>query len=484
MGLRVKVPCMPALGPRAVLSYPHTSVNSLTDIVGATIEARGLLSQGQGVVVAVSGGLDSMVLLECLHRLSGKHGWKLLVAHFNHQLRGKESDGDEELVRQTATRLNLAFAGGHGDVRLRMSQDGTSMEMAARALRQEFLADTARRHKIKTIALAHHADDQAELFFLRLFRGSGLGLGGMKWAGPSPERAELRLVRPFLATRKADLERFALAEGIVHREDSSNAAHEILRNRVRLELLPLLERDFDAGVREAINRSMEIIGTDTDFAAAAARTWLKSRRRAYGKLHPSVQRHVVRLQLIGLDITPDFALIEQLRRNPQQAISADEQGVVYRDDCGRIHRRQPPADFNDATVALVLASAPARTAFGRLVIQAEIGAGRPAKRSEPPERCEYFDAAKVGERVELRYWRPGDRFQPIGMGSAVKLQDLFVNAKVPRNRRRELVVALAGDGGIFWVEGLRIGERYKITPGTLATLKWTWTAAAPRIRPK
>ena len=155
--------------------------------VQTAVEKRRLFLHGQKILVAVSGGADSMVLLHVLNGLAKKQRWKIFVAHFNHRLRGRASDADEKLVEQTATKLRLKFFRGGADVKAFAAQSKISVEMAARTLRHEFLARTAREQKISTTALAHHADDQVELFFLRLLRGAGgEGMAGMKWRSPSP----------------------------------------------------------------------------------------------------------------------------------------------------------------------------------------------------------------------------------------------------------------------------------------------------------
>src|SRR5580700_4485946 len=140
-----------------------------------------------------------MVLLEMMRRLASSRGWHLSVAHFNHRLRGRSSDADERLVRRTADKLQLPMVAASGDVRQFARTNKLSLEMAARKLRHEFLARAAARSKISEIALAHHADDQLELFFLRLLRGGGgEGLAGMKWRSPSPGNTKITLVRPLL----------------------------------------------------------------------------------------------------------------------------------------------------------------------------------------------------------------------------------------------------------------------------------------------
>src|SRR5215831_6384908 len=188
----------------------HPFVVDLLAHVAENIGARRLLSPGQGIVVAVSGGVDSVVLLDLLHQLSRKHRWRLRIAHLNHRLRGRGSDADERLVRILGTQLNIPLVVEKTDLRKIASAGKISIEMAARQVRHEFLARVAAKHKIRVVALAHQADDQVELFFLRLLRGGGTeALAGMKWQSPSPATARIELLRPLLDVPKAELYAYA-----------------------------------------------------------------------------------------------------------------------------------------------------------------------------------------------------------------------------------------------------------------------------------
>jgi tRNA(Ile)-lysidine synthase len=156
-------------------------MTELLQRVEQNILNRQLFNRGQKILVAASGGLDSMTLLQMLQRISLRHAWKLTVIHFNHNLRGRSSDADERLVRKIAAMLELPFTVGRADVKEFAQKSKLSVEMAARKLRHDFFVRIARQRKISTVALAHHADDQVELFFLRLLRGAGgEGLAGMK----------------------------------------------------------------------------------------------------------------------------------------------------------------------------------------------------------------------------------------------------------------------------------------------------------------
>ena len=458
------------------------------------MEQRRLLARGQTVLAAISGGVDSMILLHALHSLAQKNHWKIVVAHFNHHLRGRASDADEKLVRQTAAALGWSFVAGGADVKNAAAQSRRSLEMAARQLRHEFLARVASAHHISTVALAHHADDQVELFFLRLLRGAGgEGLAGMKWRSPSPVSQSVSLIRPLLDFSKAGLLAVARAHQLSFREDATNFATDLLRNRIRHELLPLLRNKYQPGLDQTVLRTMEIVGAESGFVAAVARDFgarNKNRRPPpattnFDSLPLAVQRKVLQQQLIGMGLPPEFELIEQLRQAPGKKVSINSRVSIARDARGEICRSEPASTaFATGELKLTVSDEPGGATFGGRGFQWRVRAVsrfRPPRKQPAPGTAsarECFDADQVGPEIILRHWRPGDRFQPIGLKSAVKLQDLFVNARIPAQRRRELVLAATPVGTIFWVEGLRIGETFKLTSQTRRQLVWQFSLSS------
>ncbi len=451
-------------------------MKNLPEHVEQSVRARKLFRRGEKILVAISGGLDSMMLLHLLHQLAPQFGWKLFVAHFNHQLRGRASDADERFVQKTATTLGLPFRAGRGAVKTFAQQRGLSVEMAARELRHKFMARTAVRLQCRVVAVAHHADDQVELFFLRVLRGAGgEGLAGMKWHSPSPANKTIELVRPLLDLSKADLATFADANGIRFREDASNVSPDILRNRVRHELLPWLRRRFQPALDQSVRRLMAIVGGEAEVVDAAARAWLAKNRPAFDRLAVGVQRRVVLLQLQQLAVATDFELIETLRRAVNQPVTVGAALSVVRDKSGQISKIIAAKDkFQSGRLALRLKTAPQVVEFAGAEIRLCVAARRGAGGWQAAAGGEVFDAAKVGAKIVLRHWQPGDRFQPIGLNAAVKLQDWFTNKKIPRARRRRLIVATTAGGEIFWVEDQRIGERFKLTAATQRRLIWRW----------
>lgn len=458
----------------------RSHVKTLVEPFEAVVAAGGMLRRGERILVAVSGGVDSMVLLHLLHQLARPRQWKLAVAHFNHQLRGRASDADERLVRTTAKALGLPFHGDGAAVKVAARRRGMSIEMAARELRHAFLARTAKRLNCRSIALAQHADDQVELCFLRLLRGAGgEGLAGMKLRAPSPADAGIKLVRPLLHFTKADLEAFAREHHIPFRKDASNASVDMLRNRVRLELLPFLRRRFQPALNQTVLRTMAVVGAESEAVAEVAGDWLQrvGRKRPWSALPVGVQRQVIQLQLQQHHVVSDFDLIESLRCAPGKTINIAPRRSLVLDERGRVQRVAVPfLAFSRRILGVALGRKSGESCFDGLHFAWQLGKRTPEISRKA--HCEFFDADKVGSRITLRHWQPGDRFQPIGMTAAIKLQDWFTNQKIPATRRRELVIATTARGEIFWIEGLRIGERFKFRPETRRHLRWTWRRPA------
>ncbi|MBW1992012.1 MAG: tRNA lysidine(34) synthetase TilS, partial [Deltaproteobacteria bacterium] len=242
---------------------------------GTLVCRKKLLSPGDRVLAAVSGGPDSVALLHLLVRLQDHLNLEVGVAHFNHGLRGRDSEADAAFVAGLARDLGLAFYLGRGEVRSAARDRKISLQMAARDLRLKFLQETCRTQGYHKLALGHTADDQVEQFFLRLLRGSGLeGLKGMRFATPDG------VVRPLLGAGKEVLLAWLACEGLSYREDVSNLSPRYLRNRIRLELLPELARKYNPRIKTAIWRLMALLEEDEHLLAGlTGEAWERVGRR-------------------------------------------------------------------------------------------------------------------------------------------------------------------------------------------------------------
>jgi tRNA(Ile)-lysidine synthase len=366
-----------------------------------------LKKPGEPLLIGVSGGPDSVALLHALVKL----GYRPHVCHLNHRWRGVASDADAAFVRALAVKLGLPVTIG--------SRKVPHTEAAARQARQEFFERVAKKTGIRTLALAHTADDQVETFLLRLLRGAGTtGLGAM-W----PERriGKLRVVRPMLEVSRKEVLKYLSAEGLKYREDASNADRRFLRNRLRHELLPLLERDYNPGIRSVLRRTAEILRAEAAKEPVAA------------------QRREIRRQLGNLN----FRQVEEVRKKLAGQLPVKAPGKT----------RIPALGIVLECAGL---TAPCRIRKGGL---------------KPPHSTEYFDADALGDRLIVRTWRDGDRFQPLGMKGEKKLQDFFVDEKVPRRERGLVPLLCAADGRIAWIIGHRMAEPFKVTTRTKCILR-------------
>ena len=427
------------------------------------------LQAGTGVVVAVSGGVDSTVLLDVLDGL----GYQLHVAHLDHALRPDSAD-DSRFVADEAQRRGLPCSVERRDVNAYARTEGLSLEEAGRRQRYAFLDQVADRIGAKFIALGHHADDQAETVLLRLLRGSGAtGLGGMEIA------REGRYLRPLLRVRRAEIEEYARQQGLRYREDPSNSDPRFLRNRVRGELIPLL-KSYNSNVVEVLNRTAVLLKAEDDLLTELTQKALDTVicERCSDKValdstrlltyHISMQRRVLRAVLQGLaaaDGPFDFAHVEQVR----SWIGAGDKrlrvlGAGLRGQgCGtryilRRGQRSPIVHNFDIPGVLVL-----REHGVKICVQvvspehfdkAQLGGARVA-----------LDADRLGTRVHVRSLRPGDRFQPLGMDGHKKLSDLLIDAKWPKISRDEVLVLAQGEE-IAWVAPLRSSHAFRIQSTT------------------
>jgi tRNA(Ile)-lysidine synthase len=455
---------------------PSSSYQTLLLTVAEAITDHGLLQEGDGVLVAVSGGADSMLLLHVLQHWAASRSCRVCVAHLNHNLRGEESALDAELVRAVCARHGVELVEETLPEGALCGKAGLSLEMAARGVRHAFLAEKASHLGLRRVATAHHADDQLELFLLRLLRGSTIhGLAGMTWCSPSPANPSIQIIRPFLDLRRSEILAAAKAAAVPYREDSSNASVDHQRNWLRHRLIPMLEGDYQPALQEVLKRTAESFREDSDFLEAFTRQVRSERQAYFPDLHPALQRRVVRDELIGLGITPDWTLIRRLLGGGKVSVAGvSGMRCLTLDDSGDIRIVAEPEGFCPDLVEFHLGEAGATTFGGAdlswSILQVLSGEELPAK----ADGDEVFDADKVGGTIILRHWQPGDRFKPIGMSQSVKLQDLFTNLHIDRDLRKRLIVAATVQGDIFWVEGVRISEEFKVTSATIRRLHWRW----------
>jgi len=453
---------------------------SLASELHRNIRSQNLFNQGEKLLVTVSGGSDSVALLHLLHRLSIKTEWRLVVAHFNHQLRGRESGQDETFVANLASSLDLPFEVERGNVSGYSKAKKISVEMGARILRHEFFCRAAAVHQTKKIVLAHTLDDQLELFLLRMLRGAGEGLTAMYWFNASFVDNNIMLTRPFLSFSKTELKNFLLQKKLSWIEDSSNLDLNIKRNWVRHQLIPLLEQGFP-GFQGALSKTVEILREEKRLIQNLAEAEMLRDSFNIYQAPVAIQREIIKTGLRRCGVVEKFDRVEILRLSRNKAVALGPDIFFELNEKGGLMRAKDPSKkpgftTTDRCHAMDLRGRHGLSNFDGLRIEWKVEA-QPTKPSGPRASgvCEeYFDAEKLGKKVFVRHWQKGDRYQPMGMQKQVKLQDYFVNNKIPRARRHELAVATTAKGEIFWVEDCRISELFKLDKCSSQRLKWAW----------
>ncbi|MBZ0158528.1 MAG: tRNA lysidine(34) synthetase TilS [bacterium] len=452
--------------------------------VRETIDRHRMLAAEDIVVLAVSGGVDSMVMLHLLLRLRTRHHISLHVAHLNHNLRGTESNEAANFVRRQCEAYQIPVTIATAERSALLDRGGGSLQSAARDLRYRFLEQVADEQGAGRIAVGHHRDDQAETVLMNLLRGSGVrGLGGIP-----PVRG--RIVRPLIDCSREEIERYARQEGIPYVEDSSNQVLSYSRNRIRLELLPELAKRYNPRVAHSLANAATILQSEdvllNEMAEKELRTVLMSRSREelvlsiprMATLPIALRWRIIRRSAEYLREGRPGLTFQQTLAIDQLLLTEGKQSIIQAPGVLRARR------VGDSIILSVgEVNVRGRISVSPLVVPGftTIPESPLSLRSDlleewamdelaPDPWTALLDADRAGRDLHVRCWEPGDRFIPLGMGGRKKLQDFFVDAKVPRDTR-ERVPLVVSDGQIAWVVGLRVDERFKVTDSTRRVLR-------------
>jgi len=440
-----------------------------------TVQKYKLLSPGDRVLVAVSGGPDSVCLLAALHALSVELGITLHVAHLDHMFRGKESADEALFVADLAARLGLPSTIESVDGAAFCRERGLSVQAGAREVRYAFLTRTAEKIGARRIATGHTATDQAETVLLRLLRGAGsTGLAGIP-----PLRGPF--IRPLIETTREEVLEHLAGSGLAFKTDPSNTKPLYTRNRIRLELLPVL-RQFNPRIVETLAAEAALLkdeGEALDLVVGSAALSLTERqgdgfmlqREAFLALHRAIRRRLLRRLAEDIADGPSGLSSVQVDEALQFMSTAPTGRVMQLPANLTIERTYEQFLIGPATAAAPFAcelTVPGRTLIPECGIEVE---ARLLSDQEAPPDTNYcwqalFDYDKIGLPLQVRSRRPGDRFHPAGLGGkSKKLQDLLVDAKVPR-QRRDAIPLLCSGTEILWVMGMRIDHRFLAQPDT------------------
>ncbi len=446
------------------------------------IESNHLINKGDRILVALSGGVDSMVLAELLRR----GGYDIAFAHCNFHLRGKESDGDEQFVREYAERVGVKLFVRQFDTLEYVETQKVSVEMAARELRYAWFNDliNANEHISSTeshvhpvistersewrnllfdkLALAHHADDQIETFFINLLRGSGIkGLKAMQ-----PRNG--MYIRPLLWASRDEIKNFAIENGIQWREDSTNNDTVYLRNKIRHELMPAFD-SIKPEAREKILESVNHLASENQLYRELLKEKITQIETVDGVLHSIPKRHFERSEAesrnpLGLQLlfewirNYDFSysqcesILASLDSEPGKEFYSANYQLVIEKETIEIFPIDPVQTRHNLSQRVTIQPVRTRHALSLLI-------------TDNPNIAQ-LDYDKLKLPLQTRFWQQGDRFHPLGMRGTKLVSDFFNDNDFTTFQKKNTLILTDNEGEIVWIVGYRIDDRFKITEKT------------------
>jgi tRNA(Ile)-lysidine synthase len=454
-----------------------------------TIHKHQMILPDEKIILAVSGGPDSTALLYLMYDLRDELKCSLHIAHLNHNLRGEESDADAEFVKEQAQKLGLPITVESLDVKSMISKE--SLESGARRIRYEFYEKVMSETHANKVVLGHTADDQAETVIMRFLRGSGAkGLSGIP-----PIRDDI-YIRPLIETSRAEVEEYLQSLNITPRWDSSNLSTEYERNKIRHELIPLLERNYSPNIKHILQQTADILREEDDFLTEQIRQAMgecihhqDSRSidisiPALKKHHIALQRRILRLAIESLlgdlnryNFDHLVALMDLIDNNTGKTISLPR-GIIaeriYDKIIISLESFQQPSEPFDYIIDV-----PDEIEIPDLGLSVRTILSKSDYMAYSKDKFQKtFDYDKIKGNLHLRSRRNGDRFQPLGVSGTKKLKDFFIDEKVPRSQRDNVPILTDGNN-ILWIVGYQIDDRFKVTTQTKTELNVTVSIKQP-----
>ncbi|MBR3492467.1 MAG: tRNA lysidine(34) synthetase TilS [Bacteroidales bacterium] len=443
----------------------------------AYINRYHLIAEGEKVILALSGGIDSMVLADLLLKVKVE----FVAAHCNFHLRGEESDGDEKFVRDYAKRNGIQCFVKHFETEKYAAEQGVSIEMAARDLRYAWFEELRQQLGYNKIAVAHHADDQAETFFINLLRGAGLrGLKGML-----PQNGVI--IRPLLWASREQIRQYAVENQIVWREDHTNAESVYLRNKIRNQLLPVFD-ELQPEARQGLYKSLEHLSAENELYRSLLKEKLSQIVEREGEIQRLPYSKIIKAEVPEPVEGPVYSfqlLFEWLR---QFGFNTDQCHFIYdaigtgvgNQYCSATHRlvigryelqlyeiKEKKDDEIQIGIGEEEILSPFHLCFSKLERTADFIIDKSSEVAQ-------LDADKIQFPLILRHWLHGDRFHPLGMKGSKLLSDFFVDQKFTEYQKQNVWLLVSAGGDILWVVGYRLDDRFKITDDTKTVFECRW----------
>lgn len=441
------------------------------------IEQNQMFNYGDKVVVGFSGGPDSACLVHVLHTLKERLGIEVIAAHVNHCLRGEEADRDEQYVEEFCKKIGIQCYIKREDIHKVSKENGISCEMAGREIRYEFFQEVLKKVDGQKIAIAHNANDQAETVLMRMMRGAGLeGLVGIKAV-----RDDI-YVRPILTIDRKEIEEYCEVNNLNPRIDKTNLENIFARNKVRLELIPYIQDNFNKDIIESLNRMAETIKTDNDYINEMVRNCFSEYcTKEKGKIvisknaflqHEAILTRIIRValgyvkgDLRNFEKVHIYDIINLQKHSTGKRIMLPG-NVEALNNYGSINlyikkQREPLENKSyilDIDKVNDICEAGIEVDMQKHIVQKSF-------QFTKNNLIKYFDYDKINSYISLRFRKNGDKFSPLGMKGSKKLKDLFMDLKIPKDERDNIPLICFGDD-IAWIVGYRVSEKFKVDENT------------------
>ncbi|MCH2389308.1 MAG: tRNA lysidine(34) synthetase TilS [Nitrospinales bacterium] len=447
-----------------------------------------MVSSENRILVAVSGGPDSVVLLHLLNKYKLEvSNLTLAIAHLNHLSRGVDSNKDSDFVVRLGRTLKIETFVESVDVALLGDKMKTSFQESARIVRHDFLRKVSDKWDGDLIALGHNSDDQAETFLINLLRGSGLrGLTGTR-----SRRGDF--IRPLHNCSRSEIEDYISAQGLEFRLDKSNVENCYLRNKIRLDLIPFLER-YNPNIKKSLVSTSRLLADDEDYLEkqvekgmvqvdfnASDKNFISIDINLFDSQHPALQKRLIRQAILvtkgdlrSISARHVLDLIDMMKHEksskemhlPGSLTAVCANGKLF--ICKSHHyafviNKIFPDGFMSKDINVPGST---ETGFRGLCFNIKLVAKKDVNLRSSSLSKAYLDYDKTGPNLKMRFFRPGDRFIPLGMRGTKKLKSFFIDEKIPRNQRKSIPLLTSKNDDIIWVYEKRIGECYKVTDKT------------------
>jgi len=449
--------------------------------VNQTIKKYDLLERGERVVVALSGGPDSTALLTVLAPIAKALDLSLIIAHFNHGLRGVESDKDEKFSRELSNKMGLSFVSGKMDHR--KGKKGISPEDYYRRERYDFLNKISEDYQAHKIALGHNLQDQAETVLLNILRGSGSE--GLK--GFLPMR-DGKFIRPLIEISRREIISFLNEAGIPYRQDSSNKNKIYLRNQIRSELIPYLKEKFNPRIEENLAQMAEILRQEDEFIRQRVAHALKSsvierqqdrillKIADVNKLHPAIRWRLFKTLLESLSPAKNGFSVIHIKSLDNLAQKCESGKIIVlplgiearREYDNLILERKKSCSKQMKYEYTMNIPGSLYVKERKFTVRSELTKKENIDSSGKNEI--YLDLDKIQQPLIIRNRRNGDWFQPLGMQGRQKIKNFFIDHKMPRCERNEIML-FVDHISVIWIENMHLNDRVKITAETKKILK-------------